>query len=42
VLLEIGATQAAAVARLAREAFPAAQIDVHSDLAGLDRVVAIS
>ena len=42
ILLEIGATQGAAVADLARAAFPNAQIAVHRDLAGLDRVVAIS
>jgi release factor glutamine methyltransferase len=40
-LLEIGATQGAAVADMARAAFPEAQIVVHQDLAGLDRVVAI-
>ncbi|HEX5692553.1 MAG TPA: peptide chain release factor N(5)-glutamine methyltransferase [Roseiflexaceae bacterium] len=42
ILLEIGATQAAAVVDLARAAFPNGQIAVHRDLAGLDRVVAIS
>ncbi|HEX5690311.1 MAG TPA: protein-(glutamine-N5) methyltransferase, release factor-specific, partial [Roseiflexaceae bacterium] len=42
ILLEIGATQAAAVVDLARAAFPNAQIAVHRDLAGLERVVAIS
>jgi release factor glutamine methyltransferase len=41
VLLEIGATQAAAVMNLARRAFPDATISVHRDLAGLDRVVVI-
>ena len=41
VLLEIGATQGPAVAALAREHFPRAQIAVHQDLAGLDRVVAV-
>jgi release factor glutamine methyltransferase len=42
ILLEIGATQGAAVVGLARAAFPAARIVVHQDLAGLDRVVEIS
>jgi release factor glutamine methyltransferase len=41
VLLEIGATQGPAVAALARQLFPAAQIRVEQDLAGLDRVVTI-
>jgi release factor glutamine methyltransferase len=41
VLLEIGATQAAAVTDLARLAFPDATISVHRDLAGHDRVVVI-
>ncbi len=41
VLLEIGATQGPAVAGLARQHFPQAQISVHKDLAGLDRVVAV-
>lgn len=41
VLLEIGATQGAAVAQLGRAHFPDARISVHQDLAGLDRVVAI-
>jgi release factor glutamine methyltransferase len=41
VLLEIGATQAAAVTDLARRAFPAALVSVHRDLAGHDRVVVI-
>jgi methylase of polypeptide subunit release factors len=41
VLLEIGATQGAAVAELAREHFPAARIRVYADLAGLDRVVGV-
>ncbi|MEO7909766.1 MAG: peptide chain release factor N(5)-glutamine methyltransferase [Roseiflexaceae bacterium] len=41
ILLEIGATQSAAVTQLARQAFPAARVDVHRDLAGLDRVVVI-
>jgi release factor glutamine methyltransferase len=41
VLLEIGATQAAAVAELARRGFPQAALSVYQDLAGHDRVVAI-
>ena len=41
MLLEIGATQAMAVADLARVYFPVARIEVHQDLAGLDRVVVI-
>jgi release factor glutamine methyltransferase len=41
LLLEIGATQAAAVTELARRAFPDATIRVYRDLAGLDRVVVI-
>lgn len=41
VLLEIGATQAAAVTALAREHFPDASVSVQQDLAGWDRVVAI-
>jgi len=41
VLLEIGATQAAAVTDLARRVFPDATVSVHRDLAGLDRVVVI-
>jgi release factor glutamine methyltransferase len=41
VLLEIGATQGAAVAQLARRHFPAARIQVYQDLAGFDRVVVL-
>lgn len=41
VLVEIGATQAAAVMDYARARFPAARIGVHRDLAGLDRVVEV-
>jgi release factor glutamine methyltransferase len=41
VLLEIGATQAAAVTELGRRAFPDAAVSVHRDLAGRDRVVVI-
>jgi release factor glutamine methyltransferase len=40
-LFEIGATQANAVAGLARAAFPAAEVAVHTDLAGRDRVVSV-
>lgn len=42
VLLEIGATQGAAVSDLARAAFPQGIVEVHKDLAGLDRVVSIA
>jgi release factor glutamine methyltransferase len=43
LLLEIGSTQGAAVAALARAAFPTAEaVGVHQDLAGLDRVVEIT
>jgi release factor glutamine methyltransferase len=42
VLLEIGATQGAAVADLARMHFPAARIEVYQDVAGLDRVVVVA
>jgi methylase of polypeptide subunit release factors len=41
VLLEIGATQAAAVLDIARDAFPRAVLDVRKDLAGRDRVIMI-
>lgn len=41
ILLEIGASQAAAVCDIARTHLPAARIDVHQDLAGRDRVVTI-
>jgi release factor glutamine methyltransferase len=41
ILLEIGATQAAAVVELARRSFGTARINIHKDLAGLDRVVTI-
>ncbi len=40
-LLEIGATQAAAMMDLARRSFPAATISTHQDLAGRDRVIVI-
>jgi release factor glutamine methyltransferase len=42
VLLEIGATQGAAVSGLARASFPHARVAVHTDLAGLDRVVTVA
>lgn len=41
LLLEIGAWQRADVTVLAQAAFPRAQITVHRDLAGRDRVVAV-
>ena len=41
LLLEIGATQGRAALAMAAEAFPQAQVGVHQDLAGLDRVVAV-
>ena len=41
LLLEIGANQGAAVATLARAAFPASQVAVQRDLAGLDRVLTV-
>jgi len=41
VILEIGDTQGAAVAALARAAFPGAAVEVYRDLAGLDRVVLV-
>ncbi len=41
VLLEIEYRQGEAAAALAREAFPDARVEVHKDLAGLDRVVEI-
>jgi release factor glutamine methyltransferase len=42
VLLEIGASQGAAVAALARQHFPQARVQVHQDLAGLDRLISIA
>lgn len=42
IVLEIGAEQGAAVGDLAGEHFPAAQIEVYQDLAGLDRVVVVA
>jgi release factor glutamine methyltransferase len=41
LLLEIGADQGVAVSKLAQAAFPTANIAVHQDLAGLDRVVTV-
>jgi len=41
LLLEIGATQDAAALALAQAAFPAAEVRVERDLAGLDRVVVV-
>jgi len=41
LLLEIGWRQGEAVAALAREAFPAARVEVRPDFAGHDRVVAV-
>lgn len=42
ILLEMGADQGAAVADAARATFPAAEVRVLKDLAGLDRVVQIA
>jgi release factor glutamine methyltransferase len=41
ILLETGATQGAAVAKLAQSRFPAARIRTYQDLAGLDRVIGV-
>jgi release factor glutamine methyltransferase len=41
VLVEIGAFQGAAVARLAQELFPNSQIEIKQDLAGLDRLLVV-
>ncbi len=41
LLLEIGATQGAAVTSLARQVFPTADVTLHADLAGRDRVLCI-
>jgi len=41
LLLEIGATQGAAVTALAQAAFPHGHVTVHRDLAGLDRIVSV-
>jgi release factor glutamine methyltransferase len=42
ILLEIGASQGAAVMAAARGHFPHAQVAVHQDYAGLDRVLAVA
>ncbi|MBL8155434.1 MAG: peptide chain release factor N(5)-glutamine methyltransferase [Anaerolineae bacterium] len=42
ILLEIGHDQGAAVVRLGREHFPAAQVWLRQDLGGLDRLVGIA
>lgn len=41
LLLEIGASQGAAVSALARDSFPRARIDLRQDYAGLDRLVMV-
>jgi len=41
LLLEIGASQGAAVTALARRYFPAADVQLHRDYAGLDRLVIV-
>ncbi len=41
ILLEIGASQGAAVTSLARQHFPQAQVGLHQDYAGLDRLVIV-
>ncbi len=41
MMLEIGETQGEAVTRLAREAFPAAMVEVRCDLAGKDRFLVV-
>jgi release factor glutamine methyltransferase len=42
ILLEIGAAQGAQVTALAREHFPHAEVHLHQDYAGLDRLVIVS
>lgn len=42
LLLEIGAAQGEAAAALARAAFRGAQVSIHKDLAGLDRILAVA
>jgi len=42
LLFEINAEKSAEACDLARAAFPAAHVEIHKDLAGLDRVIAIS
>jgi release factor glutamine methyltransferase len=41
VLLEIGASQGQRAAALAQAAFPRAEVKLHQDFAGLDRVIAV-
>jgi methylase of polypeptide subunit release factors len=41
LLIEIGANQGRAACRLARTYFPQAEICVHADLAGRDRVLEV-
>jgi release factor glutamine methyltransferase len=41
LLLEIGASQGVAVTALARRCFPAADVQLHRDYAGLDRLVIV-
>ncbi len=41
LLMEIGASQGAKLAKLAASAFPEAKVDVHEDLAGIERVVSV-
>jgi release factor glutamine methyltransferase len=41
LLLEIGATQGVAATTLARAAFPRGRVELHRDLAGLDRIVSV-
>ncbi len=40
-LMEIGAWQGASAYQMAQSVFPQARVNVHQDLAGLDRIVAI-
>ncbi len=42
LLAEIAAAQGEAAASLAREYFPSARLEVHKDLAGLDRLLEIN
>jgi release factor glutamine methyltransferase len=41
ILLEIGAGQRTAVTALARQGFPRAEVQIHQDYAGLDRLVVV-
>lgn len=41
ILLEIGASQAQSTMQLAKNKLPSAEVDIHKDYAGFDRVVAI-